>query len=381
MKEVTKLYNKEREGQIRLKGNAKRIVSGLLSAVTVLSAFLQPVGVYAAEPEPAAYEAEYPALEKVKEKLDADEIVAAEDHTVEIDSNFDMEHDFSGIEFSPGKVKVTFHEAKDKGGEKFDIGKAGTYKAVYFVKPASKNPSYHVSRNIIVKEKASVSSSGRQAADGEGRENSNSHDSEGTETDGEGDLPGETADVEEMPRESMTEAEMEAVIEGMEQAEDTRQDTGEVQKVEMKDDVTKVEISKTDIAGKELPGAKLSILDKEGKIVESWTSENKPHYMEMLPIGEYTLHEESAPDGYLVAEDVKFEVKDTGEIQKVAMKDEAKPDEPEQPKETPKPETPSAGTPKTGDDRPFWLWIALAGIAVCGIGGSIFIFRRKRKED
>ena len=105
------------------------------------------------------------------------------------------------------------------------------------------------------------------------------------------------------------------------------ENTGEVQKVDMKDDVTKVEISKTDIAGKELPGAKLSILDKDGKEVESWTSGNKPHYMEMLPIGEYTLHEESAPDGYLVAEDVKFEVKDTGEIQKVSMKDEAEPGE------------------------------------------------------
>ena len=158
----------------------------------------------------------------------------------------------------------------------------------------------------------------------------------------------------------------------------TVENTGEVQKVEMKDDVTKVEISKTDIAGKELPGAKLSILDKEGKTVESWTSEDKPHYIEMLPIGEYTLHEESAPDGYLVAEDVKFEVSDTKEIQRVVMKDEAKPDEP---KETPKPETPSAGTPKTGDDRPFWLWLALAGIAVCGIGSSIFLFCRKKKED
>ncbi len=60
------------------------------------------------------------------------------------------------------------------------------------------------------------------------------------------------------------------------------------------------------------------------------------------------------------------------------MKDEAKPDEP---KETPKPETPSAGTPKTGDDRPFWLWLALAGIAVCGIASSVIIFCRKRKED
>lgn len=216
------LHNKESEGQNRLKGNVKRIVSGLLSAVTVLSAFLQPVGAYAAGPEPAAYEAEYPALEKVKEKLDADEIVAAEDSTVEIDSSFDVEHDFSGIEFSTDKVKITFHEAKDKGGERFDIGKAGTYKAVYFVEPASKNPSYHVCRNIVVKEKTSVSSSGKQTA--EGNESSRSDDSEETADDGEGDLPGQTADVEEIPKESMTEAEMEAVMEGMEQAEDTRQD-------------------------------------------------------------------------------------------------------------------------------------------------------------
>ncbi len=219
-----KLHNKESEGQNILKGNVKRIVSGLLSAVTVLSAFLQPLGAYAAGPEPAAYEAEYPALEKVKEKLDANEIVAAEDYTVEIDSGFDVEYDFSGIEFSPDKVKITFHEAKDKGGEKFDIGKAGTYKAVYFVEPASKNPSYHVSRNIIVKEKSSSSSSGKQAADGEGSENSHSDDSEGTEADGEGDLPGQMADVEEIPKESMTESEMEAVIEGMEEAEEIRQD-------------------------------------------------------------------------------------------------------------------------------------------------------------
>lgn len=38
------------------------------------------------------------------------------------------------------------------------------------------------------------------------------------------------------------------------------QNTADVQKVEMKDDVTKVKISKQDIAGKELPGANLTIL-------------------------------------------------------------------------------------------------------------------------
>ena len=112
--------------------------------------------------------------------------------------------------------------------------------------------------------------------------------------------------------------------------------------------------------------------------MESWTSGEKPHYIEMLPIGEYTLHEESAPDGYLIAEDVKFEVKDTGEIQKVSMTDETKPEEPKP--EEPKPETLPAGTPKTGDDRPFWLLLVLAGTAICGIGGSVMMFRRKRNR-
>ena len=41
-----------------------------------------------------------------------------------------------------------------------------------------------------------------------------------------------------------------------------------------------------------------------------------------LPIGRYTLREEQAPKGYLLTSDVTFEVKDTGEIQKVVMKDD-----------------------------------------------------------
>lgn len=86
----------------------------------------------------------------------------------------------------------------------------------------------------------------------------------------------------------------------------------------------KVEFSKTDITGeKELPGAKLSVIDSEGKIVESWISEaGKSHVIERLPVGKYTLREESAPYGYKVAVDVTFEITETSEIQKVIMKDE-----------------------------------------------------------
>lgn len=107
-----------------------------------------------------------------------------------------------------------------------------------------------------------------------------------------------------------------------ESIEFTVENTKEVQKHQMLDDVTKVEISKKDITdSSEVPGAKLIILDKDGKKVESWTSTDKPHMVEKLPVGKYTLREEQAPDGYLIAEDVKFTVKDTGKVQKVKMKD------------------------------------------------------------
>ena len=154
----------------------------------------------------------------------------------------------------------------------------------------------------------------------------------------------------------------------------TIENTAEPVHIEMKDDVTKVEISKTDMTtGKELPGAKLTILDQDGKIVESWVSEDKPHYIEMLPIGDYTLREETAPDGYLKAEDVKFTVKDTAEIQKVEMKDA--PDTPETPQETPgKPDT-----PKTGDDSRPLLWAGLAALALLALIGSMIAMKKNKK--
>lgn len=154
----------------------------------------------------------------------------------------------------------------------------------------------------------------------------------------------------------------------------TVEDTGKVQKFEMRDDVTKVEVSKQDIAGKELPGAKLTIIDKDGKEVESWTSTEEPHYIEMLPTGEYTLHEESAPDGYLVAEDVKFTVGDTAEIQKVVMKDEAKPAETE---DSP---APISEPPKTGDDTPILFWIVFAGLSACAMTISLLTFRKRKQH-
>ena len=142
----------------------------------------------------------------------------------------------------------------------------------------------------------------------------------------------------------------------------TVENTAEIQKQEMKDDVTKVLISKQDIAGKELPGAKLTILDEGGKVVESWTSTEEAHYIERLPIGKYTLREETAPEGYLVAKDVEFEVKDTAEVQKVVMIDEEKPKE-----STPEGGKPSKDAPKTGDNTNLLLWLIVLGMSLSGV--------------
>lgn len=111
-------------------------------------------------------------------------------------------------------------------------------------------------------------------------------------------------------------------------AEDVKfhvEETGEIQTVVMKDDFTKVEFSKQDITtGKEIEGAHLQIIDKEtGKVVTEWVTDGKPHYIEnVLQPGNYYLEETSAPDGYIVAERVEFTVEETGEVQKVIMKDD-----------------------------------------------------------
>ena len=98
--------------------------------------------------------------------------------------------------------------------------------------------------------------------------------------------------------------------------------TGDIQRVEMKDDFTKVEISKADMTdGHELPGAKLKITNASGCTIAEWETNGQPHRIERLKPGEYTLTETAAPAGYLLSEEVHFTVQETGEIQKVTMYD------------------------------------------------------------
>ena len=88
-------------------------------------------------------------------------------------------------------------------------------------------------------------------------------------------------------------------------------------------DTTFVEFSKTDITGeKELEGAKLTVLDKDGNVIDSWTSTDKTHKIEGLVAGKsYVLREEIAPEGFVRATNIEFKVENTKDIQKVTMID------------------------------------------------------------
>lgn len=95
--------------------------------------------------------------------------------------------------------------------------------------------------------------------------------------------------------------------------------------VVMKDDVTKLFISKYDITdGEPVIGAEMEITDLSGNVLKSWTTTEEDYYVEMLPVGEYILKETLAPtaDGYVHAEDIRFTVEDDGSIQKVKMADD-----------------------------------------------------------
>ena len=161
--------------------------------------------------------------------------------------------------------------------------------------------------------------------------------------------------------------------EGYVSAEDIEfevKEDGSVTKVEMKDTYSKVEISKTDLTtGKELEGAKLQILNKDGEVLEEWVTEGKPHLVEKLPVGEeLILREITAPEGYEIAEDVKFTLEDTMEVQKVEMKDARTPETP--------------GVPQTGDDhwKPIFLF-ALLGVSAAGLMATMLYKKRHKKAD
>ena len=187
-------------------------------------------------------------------------------------------------------------------------------------------------------------------------------------------------------------------------------------------DATSFFVSKRKLTGdEELPGATLTIQDKDGNVVRQWVSGNTPTEIRGLQFDKiYTLVETAAPNGYELAESIRFKLvqrKDengdllnesdvyvcTGkdwlifdhwtllEDGMVVMRDAPSPDTPENPSSTPTPTPeqpvstpvptpkPVASLPQTGDNTPLGLLVALAGAA--GIAFGILLYKRRHTEE
>lgn len=84
-----------------------------------------------------------------------------------------------------------------------------------------------------------------------------------------------------------------------------------------------VSVTKTDITGtQEVPGATLTVKDEDGNTVDTWVSGDKEHYVSGLEEGKtYTLIEETAPEGYVRADEITFTVTNEKVDQEVNMFD------------------------------------------------------------
>ena len=187
-------------------------------------------------------------------------------------------------------------------------------------------------------------------------------------------------------------------------------------------DATSFYVSKRALTGdEELPGATLTIQDKDGTVVRQWVSGDTPTEIRGLKFDTvYTLVETVAPNGYEVAESIRFKLvqrkDENGDLLNVSdvyvctgkdwlifdhwtlmedgmviMRDAPSPDTPDTPSPTPTPTPeqpvstpvptpkPVASLPQTGDNTPLRLLIALAGAA--GIAFGILLYKRRHTEE
>ena len=150
--------------------------------------------------------------------------------------------------------------------------------------------------------------------------------------------------------------------------------------ITMVDDMTKVRISKQDVTtGKELPGATLQIIDENGNVVEEWVSTDEAHFIEgkLIAGKEYTLKEIIAPEGYEIANEIKFTVNADGTVTEVVMYDEHTPD-------LEIPPTVTIDTPNTGVSADNSAELYLVAAAVIMAFGMVICKRNdkeQRKDD
>lgn len=196
----------------------RRILSGVMAAVTILSTVISPLTVYASE-EPRA--AEPPAYESVKDLLDENEVVKATDLELEVGQEFDVSSDRTNLEIKDeSKVKVTFQKAENDAGESFSTSHADTYHAVYYVEPVNQShPVYQIGRNLIVKEPAAKSQGEAQTEQAATEKDTGSDDEESASQE-------ETKETESELQDGLSESEFDAALEKSETENTTDEESG-----------------------------------------------------------------------------------------------------------------------------------------------------------
>ena len=172
----------------------------------------------------------------------------------------------------------------------------------------------------------------------------------------------------------------------------TISEDGEIIEISAKNKPITVEISKRDVHGNELVGAEMELVNSDGEVVEKWTSDGTNHVISGLSAGKYVLKEIAAPNGYVIATDIEFEVFADGSVSLknaetttvsedgnplIVMVDEAE-KKPEKTPEIPNiPVTPGVPIGDAGRN-PIGLIMLIAGL-----GGLVIvsIIHRKRENE
>ena len=135
-----------KEGAEKLKRNRKRFLAGAL-------AFLLTCSTAARAADLETKTENLPELAEIRGQLNEDEIILAEDLILTVGDQFDGENKDPGLKYDETKVKVTYEKVINGNSYNLTTDIPGNYQALYRVEPLSGNPSYQVTRKVIVKEK------------------------------------------------------------------------------------------------------------------------------------------------------------------------------------------------------------------------------------
>ena len=90
--------------------------------------------------------------------------------------------------------------------------------------------------------------------------------------------------------------------------------------LDINNELTKTVFNKVDVAGNNVSGAYVQILNENKELIYDFITGTEPVQVDGLKDGKYYFHEDLAPEGFTLAQDVEFNVKD-GKIQKIKMTD------------------------------------------------------------